>query len=275
MYAGTTPTKFGRHATPEPMRLDRMHLHRGEKLTTVDHESPIPVLDQEDLIEQGIDTSQLVPGAAKVDALGSCTCNAGTASLGERYAAVHGASTLSQIGLSGDAVADEEFAIKLYHAVTDQTGDPAQEWPPTDCGSTGLYVCTELESQGLIQGHKTASGTRNLVSLLQGGSVIVGLPWFEAWMEPDNLGFVDGDGGMLALERAISSGVAGGHETCITAVEALKFDLIGRIDGDKSHVRVRNSWSSSWGDNGSYRIHLSTLALLGSYADFKQFVIAA
>jgi len=276
MYDGITPTKFGWFSVAEPLRLDRMHLHRGEQLRLVSHEPPIPVLDQEDLIEQGLDTSQLVPGAAKVDALGSCTCNAGTASLAERYAAVHGPAALATIGLSAtDAVANEAFAIRLYHAVTDQTGDPAQEWPPTDCGSTGLYVCTELEKQGLIAGHKTASGIHNLVSLLQGGTVIVGLPWFNAWMDPDSSGFVDGDGSILALEQAIASGVAGGHETCITAVEALKFDLLGRIEGETSHVRVRNSWSSSWGDQGSYRIHLSTLELLGHYADFRQFVVAA
>jgi hypothetical protein len=274
VYAGITPTKFGRHQVAQPMRLDRLHFHRGEQLREVDHESPIPVLDQEDLLAQGIDTSVLVPGAQQVDALGSCTCNAGTVSLGERYAAAHGAGALSRIGLAGDAVADEEFAIKLYHQVTDQTGDPAREWPPSDCGSNGLFVATELEKQGLIQGHKTASGIHNVVSLAQAGSVIMGGPWFNAWMEPDASGFVDGDGGLEALERSIASGVAGGHETCISAVEKLALDVVDRIEGTKSWVRVRNSWSASWGDSGSYRIHLSTLELLGSHVDYKQLVVA-
>lgn len=274
MFAGITPTKFGRFAAAEPMRLDRLHFHRGEALREVDHEPPIPVLDQEDLLAQGIDTSALVPGAQQVDALGSCTCNAGTVSLGERYAAVHGVAALSQIGLAGDAVADEEFAIRLYHSVTDQTGDPAQEWPPTDCGSTGLYVCTELEKQGLIQGHKTASGIHNIVSLAQAGTLIMGGPWFNAWMEPDSDGFVDGDGGLESLERAISSGVAGGHETCLTAVEKLVLDVVDRIEGTKSWARIRNSWSAAFADHGSYRIHLSTLEMLGSHVDYKQLVVA-
>ena len=276
MYAGTTPTKFGRHASPMPMRLDRMHLHRGEELREVDHEPPVPVLDQEDLLAQGIDTSVLVPGAAKVDALGSCTCQSGTVSLAERYAAVHGVAALPLIGLSvADSKSNEESAIRLYHSVTDQTGNPATEWPPTDCGSTGLDVCTELETMGLARGHQTASGIRNVVSLAQAGTVMVGLPWFEAWMEPDAEGFVDGKGGLFALERAIASGVAGGHETCITAVERLTIGVVGRIDASKSHLRVRNSWSGSWGDHGSYRIHLSTLALLGAHVDYKQLIIAA
>lgn len=273
-YAGTTPTKFGRHQVVQPMRLDWMHFHRGETLREVDHESPIPVLDQEDLLAQGIDTSVLVPGAQQVDALGSCTCNAGTVSLGERYAAVHGAAALSQIGLAGSAVADEEFAIKLYHQVTDQTGDPAREWPPSDCGSNGLYVATELEKQGLIKGHKTASGIHNVVSLAQGGSLIMGGPWFNAWMEPDSNGFIDGDGGLESLERAIGSGLAGNHETCMSAVERLALNVVDRIEGSKSWVRVRNSWSKAFADGGSFRVHLSTLEMLGSHVDYKQFVIA-
>lgn len=276
MYAGTTPTKFGRHASVMPMRLDRMHLHRGEGLREVDHEPPIPVLDQEDLVAQGIDTSALVPGAAKVDALGSCTCNAGAASLSERYASAHGGGSLTSIGLSTtDARTSEEWAIRLYHDVTGQTGDPATEWPPTDCGSSGTFVATELEKKGLTSGHKTASGVRNLVSLLQAGTVMAGGPFFNAWMEPDGQGFVDGDGGIADLERAIASGVAGGHETCITAVERLTVGAVGRIEGHKSHVRIRNSWSTGYGDHGSYRLHLSTLAFLGSYLDFKQLVIVA
>jgi hypothetical protein len=265
-------TSFGRYAVAEPMRLELLHFHRGEPLKVVDHEPPIPCLDQEDLEAQGIDTAALIPGAQSVDALGSCTAQATTASLSERYKA---AGQALPSGLStSDAKADEEWAIRFYHACTDQTGDPSQEWPPTDCGSTGLYCCTELEKQKLIGSYKSASGVQNLVSLLQGGTVIVGMPWFNSWMEPDSHAFVDGDGSMDALERAIDSGVAGGHETCISAVERLTLNGLGMIDPDESHVRVRNSWSASFGDHGSYRIHLSTLQMLGSHADFKAFVVA-
>lgn len=270
-YDGPTPTKFGQYAVAEPLRFDRMHVFRGQtQLKTVDHEPPVPVLDQEDLIAQGIDTSQLVPGAKKVDALGSCVPNGSTASLAERWQAVRG--TLPP-GLSMSPVSDEEWAILLYHSITDQTGDPAQEWPPSDCGSTGLYACTELEKQGLIASHQSATDIHSVVSLLQGGTVITGGPWFNSWMQPDSKGFVDGDGSVEALLEAIRSGVAGGHERCITAVEHLEFNALGMIDADKSVVRERNSWSSSWADNGSHYLHLSTYQLLGRYMDYKALIV--
>ena len=273
-YPGITATKFGRYAVAEPLRLDRLHLWRGETLREVDHEPPLPVLDQEDLFSQEIDVSALVPGAQRVDALGSCTCQAGTVSLAERWHSEKG-SLPALLGrqLGADARTDECAAILLYHQVTDQTGDPATEWPPTDCGSTGLYVATELERLGLTKGHRSAHDTTALVSLLQTGTVIQGTPWFRAWMELDSMGFADGEGTAADLQEAIASDVVGGHETCITAVERLTFDALGRIVTERSHVRVRNSWSASWGDHGSFRLHLSTLALLGSHADYKQFLV--
>ena len=270
-YDGPTPTKFGRPAgiVAEPFRPELMHVYRGAPLRETDFEPPIEVLDQEDLFKQGIDTSALVKGAQKVDALGSCTANATTVS-----AAQHLYDAGKDIQCPADAVKAEEWAIEFYHACTDQTGDPSSEWPPTDCGSTGIACCQELIRQKLITSYQSASNIHALASLLQTGSVIVGAPWFNDWMEPDALGFVDGNGSIYDLQRAIASGVAGGHETCISALECLKLNGLGLIDPDASHVRVRNSWSKSFGDNGSYRIHLSTYQLLGHYADFKQFVIA-
>jgi hypothetical protein len=281
-----TPTKFGWRKIAEPFRADRLYLHDGvSPLREADHEPPVPVLDQEDLFAQGIDTSALVPGARKVDALGSCTCNAGTVHLAERVAAAEGTALVNGLTLGNsagqvhvsttDPVASERFAIVAYDLVTHQTGDPSQEWPPTDCGSNGYYVCTEFERNGTIGSFKSASGVTNVVSLLQAGSVMMGAPWFNSWMEPDSLGFVDGGGTYDDFQYAMSSGVAGGHETCITAIERLVIGPEGYIRPEMSHARVRNSWSTSFGDNGSYRLHLSTLRYLGANADFKQMVVTA
>ncbi len=255
------------------MRFDVVHFDQGAPLKTVDHEPPVPVLDQEDLFSQGIDTSLLVPGAQKVDALGSCTANATTVSLGQLLTA---AGKPLPAGIStSSAVTSEEWAIRFYHACTDQTGSPSQEWPPTDCGSTGLYCCQELIKQGLTGSYKTASGAQNIASLLQGGTIIWGTPYFNAWMEPGADAFIDGDGSLEALQTAIYSDVAGGHEMCLSALEKLAVTETGQVIPQQCVVRVRQSWSSSFGDHGSIRLHLSTLQMLGSHCDFKQFVLAS
>jgi len=280
MYEGLTPTKFGRVASPAPMQLRRLHVTApAAQLREVAHQVPIPVLDQEDLLAQGIDTSQLVKGAVKVDALGSCTCQAGTAHLAERWTAAgkplsHLAMLLGTPLSATDPTGCEKTAIVLYHQVTDQTGNPASEWPPTDCGSSGFYVCTELERMKLTHGYQTGSGVLGALSLLQAGTVMQGLPWFKAWFQPDSQGFIDGDGSADALMAAIDSGVAGGHETLQTAIEQLALTSSGQVDLASTVIRVRNSWSPKWGPiGGDYRIHASTLDLLSAYADFKQLVI--
>ncbi len=283
-------SRYGRIQSAPPLQLHRLHVAGTAPLREVRHEIPIPVLNQESLEAQGIDTSQLVKGAPKVDALGSCTCNAGTAHLAERWVAAGkdladikirgiapgggGSRAMTAAGLSAtDAAADEEFAILLYHLVTDQTGDPASEWPPADCGSSGFYVCTELEKQGLARTYKTASGVLGALSMLQAGTVMLGSVFFSAWEQPDSAGFIDGDGSAGALMAAIESGVAGGHETLIRGIEQLALTSAGTVDLQRTVLRVRNSWSASWGDSGDFLVHASTLDCLAQYVDLKQIVI--
>lgn len=282
MYQGTTSTKFGRYHVAEPFRAELAHLYGGTPLKTAEHEIPIPVLDQEDLQSQGIDTSQLVKGAFKVDALGSCTANATTASVAERYKSAGKNLARLELPAAGSyymgvntrsAVECEEFAILFYDLCTHQTGDPAQEWPPTDCGSTGLYCCQQLIRQHFITSYRTGTGGTTLASMLQAGSVIMGSPWFNSWMEPDKFGFVDGPGTMEALQAAMSSGVAGGHETCAYQLPQVKLTATGQVDLQNSWAQVRNSWSFGWGLGGDYRIHLSTIDWLAQNIDLKQFVL--
>jgi hypothetical protein len=282
MYAGTTSTKFGQFAVAEPLRFDLLAFHDDTPLKEVEHDIPIPVLDQEDLHQQGIDVTKLVPGAADTDALGSCTCNTGTAHIAERWAAA--GKDLGGLKLTGgtgaitmsatNGTADEEFAILLYHLVTDQTGVPSQEWPPTDCGSNGLYVCQELIAQGFAVSYKSASNVTADIALLQSGSVMQGGPWFNSWMKPDSNGFVDGDGSYEAMRAAVNSGVAGGHETLQHGVPQLALASDGSVDLANTVIKVRNSWSTQFGLNGDYLLHASTLNYLLKYYDFKAVVLA-
>lgn len=282
MYQGPTITKFGQVSVAEPLRFDMLVMHDGGKLSEVDHAVPIPVLDQEDLHKQGIDVTKLVPGAQEVDALGSCTCNTGTAHIAERWVAAGkdlaklqlNTGVNGQIALSGsDAMTDEEFAIVLYHLVTDQTGNPSQEWPPTDCGSNGLYVCQELISQGMATSYKSAANVTGALTLLQNGTVMQGGPWFNSWMHPDANGFVDGDGSRTAVQAAVKSGVAGGHETLQRGIPQIAQNADGSVDLHNTVIKVRNSWSTQFGLDGDYLLHASTLNYLARYYDYKTVVI--
>lgn len=276
-------SKFGRYAVAEPPHNLGLFHHRDPESTValkeVDHEPAVEVLDQEDLDKQGIDTSVLIPGAPKVVALGSCvfntaveaTSNAVPAAAFNQLPAKLGLETVAE--LCDDTRVAEECAIVMYHQGTDQTGDPSQEWPPTDCGSSGVYMVELLKKLGVIHSQRIAHGPDNVASLLQKDGVCVGSPFLNAWMEPGADGFVDGNGKLSTVQHQIQLGVAGGHEYYLSAIEKLVLLRTGAVDPWNTVIRFRNHWTKSWGDHGSGRMHLSTLTLvLASYADFRQLV---
>ncbi|HEX5347862.1 MAG TPA: hypothetical protein VFW64_12310 [Pseudonocardiaceae bacterium] len=263
---------YGRYQVAEPLSaLLRTHVHDGRPLREVDWEPKVGVLDQSDLLAQSIRCSEFIPGATDPDALGSCTANGTTSALSnlldeQDFLNLVGAPTYA------DVVAAEKWAISFYHQCSDQTGDPSQEWPPTDCGSSGPYIVSELKALNLAAGDRIAHGADSIVSLMQDGGLLIGSPWLNDWEEPNSAGFIDGDGSVATLQQQIKDGVAGGHETFLSAVERLALTETGRVIPERTVLRGRNSWSARWGDHGSYRVYLSTLVALGQYCDFRLLV---
>jgi hypothetical protein len=274
---------YGRLHVPESFNTlaTALHVHDGTPLKTVSHDIPLGVLDQQDLLHQGIYVSEFIPQATDVDALGSCTANATTAALSFLLDEADFLTLPSKLSVGAalkpiagyeDTVAAEEFAIGFYHDCTDQTGTPDQEYPPTDCGSSGPYIVELLQRLGLVTTAKIAASPQDLVSLLQSGPILQGTPFLQAWEEPNSGGFVDGDGSHTTFEQQLAYGIAGGHETVIAAIETLALTETGHVIPHRTVLRVRNSWSASWGDHGDFRIHLSTLSYILSHCDFRLLV---
>jgi hypothetical protein len=192
--------------------------------------------------------------------LGSCTGNAGT----YHMAALAGPGRANTLALKGnvlsatDAAACESFAVELYHEATVLDGFPG-DYPPDDTGSSGLGVCRALKANHLIGRYVWATNLRAFGVLLQRAGVIIGTPWFESWFRPGPDGFVDDNPDWA------NSGVAGGHEVYVEALEAWD-----EQDPAKSVIRFHNSWGDGWGDHGCGRMRLSTYKQLQASVDVKQ-----
>jgi hypothetical protein len=200
---------------------------------------------------------QRVLGILDQGKLGSCTGNAGTGALGTQpfYDAV-GSSVLPA---PDDVLHAEGFAVSLYEDATVADGYPGQ-YPPDDTGSSGLAICKVLKTRGTIKGYRYARTAHGFLQLLQRGPVLQGMPWYNAFFSPDAHGFIDADPSWP------SSKVAGGHE-----VEAIGVD-IDLKDAFNSVITYANSWGTSWGDAGCFRMRLRTYEQLSS-VDLKQYVV--
>ena len=187
--------------------------------------------------------------------LGSCTGNAGTGALGTQpfYDAV--GRTL--LPAPGDEAAAEKFAVQLYSDATVVDGYPGT-YPPTDTGSSGLAICKVLKSRGTINGYRFARTAYGFLRLLQNGPVLQGMPWYHAFFTPDAQGFIDSD------PKWPSSGLAGGHEIEAVAVE------LDNTDAFNSVITYVNSWGTTWGDAGRFRMRLRTYEQLNG-VDLKQY----
>lgn len=251
---------LGRHLVLDPRSLAYRRRYTGEPIKPVEWSPKVPVLDQQDLLAQGIHTSQLAEGVDDVDALGSCTANAATALI----STIRTNRDLAAAGLDvTDPAAAETWAIGLYSDAThrDQWHDAA--WPSQDCGSSGLGVAKALRHRGLVDQYGHATNAQELGALLQVGPALMGLVWLDAFFSPGPDGFIDADPNWAA------STVAGGHEVCLTAIEDVAFNTNGTL-ADSTVLRFQNSWGSNWGSAGSGRLTVGTYRVLRDQVDIIQ-----
>lgn len=160
--------------------------------------------------------------------VGSCTGNAMAQSL--NTAPLHRAR---------QPYLTEADAVSLYSLAT-QLDAYQGTYPPTDSGSDGLSVAKAAQQQGRITQYSHAFGLDHALEALMTGPVLLGTPWFAAMFQPDSKGFVKPTGAL-----------AGGHE----------YALVG-VNVAAKYVTCLNSWSSSWGLSGFFRMTFDTLNTL-------------
>ena len=252
---------LGRHLVLDPRSLAYRRRYTGEPIRPVEWAPKVPVLDQQNLSQQGIRTSLLFESVDDVDALGSCTGNAATALI----SVLHDAPTLGAVGLDvTDPASAEQWAIGLYSDATHRDQWHTDAWPAADCGSSGLGVAKALRARGLADQYGHATTAEELGTLLQTGPVLMGLSWYSSFSDPGPNGFIDAD------PTWASSPLEGGHEVCVVAVEDVFTDESGALDYSRTILRARNSWGRSWGDQGEFRFSLSLYHQLQGSIDIVQ-----
>jgi len=151
--------------------------------------------------------------------IGSCTANAALGTLVTEPFAVAGRTFT------------EADAVALYTLETqlDDSQIPGQ-YPPDDTGSSGAWSMQALQRKGLIRSYRHTTSVHTALRMLARGPISIGVPWYQSMFQvgPDN---------RIVVNPA--SGLAGGHQVCVVAVDA-----------EAQTVRIRNSWGTGWADQG-------------------------
>lgn len=164
--------------------------------------------------------------------VGSCTGNAMTGALGT--------GPLWKALPASHPVLDENEALKLYSEAETIDGDGP--YPPQDNGSTGPSVAKAAEDDGLISGFAHYTDLTSTLLALQDGPVIIGVNWYSSFDTPAPDGTVS---------VSADAYVRGGHEIVVRSV-----------DTAAQAIGLDNSWGTSFGVDGSFKMSYATLERL-------------
>lgn len=179
--------------------------------------------------------------------IGSCTGNALTGALGTDSVGRVATTTVTvkadrkHVFEAGTYELDEKFAALAYALNTHLDRIPGY-WPRQDTGSSSLACGKTGKELGLFAGYQHAFSYEAMLSALQNGPVLIGIPWYQSMFKPDT-------DGMIQVRE--SSGLAGGHE------------LMSReYDAVHDRVWIDNSWDLTWGVRGRGYIRGRDLRML-------------
>lgn len=175
--------------------------------------------------------------------LGSCTGNATVGVLGTE-------PFFSTLNAQEKGTLNEDLAVSIYGQATTLDSYPGQ-YPPDDTGSDGLSIAKAVKLRGLISGYQHILSIGEAHAAIQNGPFIVGTLWTNDMFKPDARGVVTPSGKP-----------AGGHE-----YECNGYDL------DHDEWLFCNSWNTSWGVDGTFRMSTKSLQyLLSQQGDATPFV---
>jgi len=143
---------------------------------------------------------------------------------------------------AGFPALNETLALQIYSAA--ETLDGHGTYPPNDYGSSGTSVCQVAKNMGLISGYTHCTDLSTMLQALMNGPVIAGYNWYSSFDTPA----ADG-----TITIAPGARVRGGHETLFRGVDATAQALL-----------ADNSWGTSYGVNGSFRVPFAVMTRLFS-----------
>ena len=162
--------------------------------------------------------------------LGSCTGNA-----------AGGAHNTEPVYHAGQAHTVTEAGAKDLYSLATILDGFSGVYPPTDTGSSGLAVAKAMKQEGMIKSYQHAFDMDAALAALQAGPVITGVDWYESFDSPDSNGVI-----------TIGGQIRGGHEFVVRGYEP--------NDSDPSQAMVfcDNSWGTTWGLSGSFKMSVAT-----------------
>lgn len=150
-----------------------------------------------------------------------------------------GFGTSGELAAEPDSVpnVDNAFALGVYNDAKE-----IDEWPGVDYEGTSVLAGAKVaKNRGYYSGYLWATTEEDMARTVSNyGPVIIGVDWYENMMDPDSNGFLTPTGE-----------VVGGHCVVVTG-----------IDAEGAFYSIRNSWGTSWGDNGSAKISRASMANL-------------
>lgn len=144
---------------------------------------------------------------------------------------------------SPTAYLNEVDAVNIYARATQFDEWTDQQYPPEDCGTSGLGAAKALQFYGFITAYQHTFTFESFLATLQAQPVMIGINWYDSFMAtwPD---------GHIRL-GAKDTDPVGGHEV-----------LVRGIDWAQQRIQCRNHWTKKWGRNGDFYISFDLIERL-------------